>query len=110
MEETPRSGHTVGHGRTRPMYEEFLSTGLGLAMAAMSNVASRRPVLSRLYIFPLAGAAGFGAGRLLSEFNERRIMDREIAIWDYVHRHPDDFPEIAPKKYKEVLDPWVPIR
>jgi len=87
-----------------------VSTGIALFMAGLSNVSARRPLFSRVYIYPLAAAAGFGVGRVLSDFNERRLVERELAIWDYVHRHPEDFPEISPKKYKEVLDPWVPIR
>jgi hypothetical protein len=92
------------------MYEEFLCSGIGFAFAGLSNYTSRRPLFSRVYIYPLAAAVGFGAGRVLSDFNERRIVERELAIWDYVHRHPEDFPEISPKKYKDLLDPWVPIR
>jgi NADH-ubiquinone oxidoreductase subunit b14.5b (NDUFC2) len=42
----------------------------------------------------LYGAVGFGIGTVLKQFNEKRIAERELAIWDYVQRHPEDFPEL----------------
>jgi len=96
--------------RTRPLYEEIICAGLGAMMAGAANLATKRPLFSRIYIYPIAATLGFGAGRVLSDINEKRLADRELALWDYVHRHPDDFPEITPKKYKEVLEPWHPIR
>jgi len=96
--------------RTRPPYEEILCSLFATGTALVMNILSRRPILSRIYIYPLAAGIGFGAGRLLSDVNEKRYADRELAIWDYVHRHPEDFPEITPKKYKEILEPWHPIR
>lgn len=96
--------------RSRPMYEELGSTVIALAVAAYYNVGNRRPLFSRVYIYPLAAALGFAVGRVLSDINEKRIADRELAIWEYVRRHPEDFPEIAPKKYKDVLQTWHPIR
>jgi len=81
-----------------------------MGIAAMSNVLQLTPVLSRIYIYPLAAIIGFGIGRVISDVNTQRIANRELAIWDYVHRHPEDFPELTPKKYKEILEPWHPIR
>jgi len=97
-------------GRSRPMYEEMICSGMAVVIAGVKNVAAKKPLFSRIYVYPIAAALGFGVGRLISDVNEKRWADRELAIWDYVHRHPEDFPEITPKKYKEVLEPWHPIR
>ena len=100
-------------GRTssaRQPYEEVVCTLLAVGFAAFSNFYTRRPLFSRLYLYPIYGSLGYVAGRVMHDVNNKRIADRELAIWDYVRRHPEDFPEIKPKKYKEVLESWVPIR
>jgi len=95
---------------SRPPIEELSCTGIGIFMVGLSNYWNRKPLLSRIYIYPLAAVVGFGIGRAISDVNGQRIANRELAIWDYVHRHPEDFPELTPKKYKEILEPWQPIR
>jgi len=93
-----------------PPYEEVIVSSLGMVTVAISNIMNKRPLLARIYMYPIAGVIGFAIGRVLYDFNEKRIVDRELAIWDYVRRHPEDFPELTPKKYKDVLQPWSPIR
>ena len=48
-----------------------------------------------LPLYALYGGVGFGAGQLLKQFNLKRIAERDLAIWDYVNRHPEDFTEIS---------------
>lgn len=91
-------------------WEELYVTGLGVLTAGLSNFMTRRPVLSRLYIYPLYAAGGYGIGHLLHKWNHKRVAERDLAIWDYVQRHPEDFPELSPKKFKNVLEEWHPIR
>jgi len=93
-----------------PAYEEGICTSLGLLSALAANLLNKRPLFARVYMYPLLGGIGFVIGRFIGDFNEKRIVDRELAIWDYVRRHPEDFPELTPKKYKDVLEPWYPIR
>jgi len=93
-----------------PPYEEVICTSLGLLTIAAGNVINKRPLFARVYLYPLVGGLGYMIGQVIGDFNEKRIVDRELAIWDYVRRHPDDFPELTPKKYKDVLEPWHPVR
>jgi len=91
-------------------WEETYLTGVAVIAAGLSNFVTKRPLLSRLYIYPLYGAGGYGLGHIVSKWNHKRIAERELAIWDYVQQHPEDFPELSPKKFKDVLEEWHPIR
>ena len=95
---------------SRSPYEEIYFTACGALTAALSNLITRRPILSRLYLYPLYAAGGYGVGRIVSQWNTRRIAERELAIWDYVRQHPEDFPELTPKKFKDILEDWHPAR
>ena len=99
-----------GFATDRRPVEEVVFTSLGVLFAAFSNYVTRRPILSRVYMYPVFGGIGFVLGRVTHDINTKRIADRELAIWDYVRRHPEDFPEIHPKKFKEVLQSWHPVR
>ena len=53
-----------------------------------------------LHLFAIYGAIGYGVGREFGKFNQRRLLDREEAIWDYVERHPEDFPELCEQQFQ----------
>jgi hypothetical protein len=40
------------------------------------------------------------------------MLEKELSIWDYVRRHPEDFPEVFEKRrqYKEIFQSWRPLR
>ena len=40
-------------------------------------------------------AVGIGLGYAVRSKKEQRILDKEYMIWDYVKRHPEDFPELS---------------
>lgn len=47
-----------------------------------------------------------------TKYYENYTYKNEMIIWDYVKRHPEDFPEVfnEPKKFKHVLKSWTPSR
>jgi len=46
-------------------------------------------------MFAILGGVGYGAGLLLKQFKTKRVAERDLALWDYVRRHPEDFPELS---------------
>lgn len=98
----------------RPISEHFAEiygTGLLLGTGVLSNVAQRYPPFSRLPTLAFMGVVGYFLGYGCKQFAIRRKAEEDLAIWDYVAQHPEDFPELErPKKYKDVLLPWNPLR
>jgi len=82
----------------------------GCGTVYLLNWASRKPKFARLPLYAVAAAIGAGLGQAVYVLSQKQSIDRQLAVWDYVHRHQEDFPEIKPKKYKEILEPWHPIR
>jgi len=76
----------------------------------MANGFQRRPLLSRPIILAPFTIAGYFAGSFLTKRNYEKNLAREIYIQDYIRLHPEDFPEADPKKYKDILVDWHPIR
>ncbi|KAH9510029.1 hypothetical protein Btru_044865 [Bulinus truncatus] len=58
----------------------------------------------------LVALLGLYPGRKANEFMEKRRNMRVLIIEDYISKHPEDFPLANPKKYKDLLQPWVPVR
>uniref|UniRef100_A0A023FR02 Putative mitochondrial electron transport nadh to ubiquinone n=1 Tax=Amblyomma cajennense TaxID=34607 RepID=A0A023FR02_AMBCJ len=83
---------------------------LGGIAACASNRFLRKPTFSGLQkhisCMILGGAAGAGFLRFL----EYRSQERDAALRHYVMLHPEDFPEPERKKYRDVLETWLPIR
>ena len=58
------------------------------------------PNLITTYISPaypkyaIGIAMGFGVGHFIHKFKVQRIAEREVYLFDYVNKHPEDFPEI----------------
>jgi len=43
------------------------------------------------------GVVGFFLGHWVKVFTVNRRADEDVALWDYVAKHPQDFPEIERK-------------
>ena len=56
-------------------------------------------MFSGLHLYAIYGGLGFGGGQLLKQYNVKRIAERDLALWDYVNRHPEDFPEIRMSQF-----------
>ncbi|ESN93728.1 hypothetical protein HELRODRAFT_180594 [Helobdella robusta] len=89
---------------------ELTFAALGGTIVALLNMAAKRPLYAQVYRYPVGMLFGYGAGSIFHEYNYRRLLTKEAIIWDYVEKHPEHFPDVKPKKYKDILDVWHPIR
>uniref|UniRef100_A0A6M2E2G8 Putative mitochondrial electron transport nadh to ubiquinone n=1 Tax=Amblyomma tuberculatum TaxID=48802 RepID=A0A6M2E2G8_9ACAR len=83
---------------------------LGGIAACLSNRYLMKPVFSGLQkhisSMILCGAGGAGFHR----FSEYQSQERDAALRHYIMLHPEDFPEPERRKYRDVLETWLPIR
>ncbi|KAH8025403.1 hypothetical protein HPB51_007715 [Rhipicephalus microplus] len=57
------------------------------------------------------GAALYVAlGESAMRYADHRSMERDAILRRYILLHPEDFPEPERKKYRDVLEPWIPVR
>lgn len=95
----------------REYFPELYGAGMLIGAGVASNVTQNYPAISRLPTLAFMGVAGYFLGYVCKQWGIRRRADEDLAVWDYVANHPEDFPEIErPKKYKDVLLPWQPLR
>ncbi|KAG5886428.1 hypothetical protein JTB14_035720 [Gonioctena quinquepunctata] len=82
----------------------------GFLGVIVANYATRRPVFSGIqkHIGVAAGAAGIG--KIIDDYRNQYLADRDAVLRHYVQLHPEDFLVHEPKKFKDVLEPWIPIR
>ena len=50
---------------------------------------------SGIYRYPAFAAGGWFLGGVVYTWHHKRVVEHEMAIWDYVERHPEDFPELS---------------
>jgi len=74
------------------------------------NFARKRPLRAGQPLHALAFVGGMFAGNEAEKFSDSRRSAKVIVIEDYISKHPEDFPLVTPKKYKDVLVPWTPLR
>ena len=81
-------------------------------MVLMRNMYLRRPYFSARPIYGAAIVGGVLFGSWWRKFRENRMLEKELSVWDYVRRHPEDFPEVFEKRrqYKEIFQSWRPLR
>ncbi|RNA11785.1 NADH dehydrogenase [ubiquinone] 1 subunit C2 [Brachionus plicatilis] len=85
---------------------------IGFGGASLFNFWRRRPALTSIQLHLVSSLAVAGLAKLgYAKFEDYRTQ-RELVVWDYVKKHPQDFPEVfnPPKKYKDLLLSWKPVR
>ncbi|CAF0859969.1 unnamed protein product [Didymodactylos carnosus] len=81
-------------------------------MVGTRNQWLRRPWWSARPLHITAIVGGVIIGHYWKKYRAKQLLQRELIIWDYIRRHPEDFPEVfhRKKKYKEIFQPWSPLR
>ncbi|XP_013780916.1 NADH dehydrogenase [ubiquinone] 1 subunit C2-like [Limulus polyphemus] len=84
--------------------------GVGVATVVITNIVSRRPAISGIQKHIISLGTGAVLGEMFYNRQKRITAERDAVIRHYIQLHPEDFPELEPKKYKEIFEPWLPIR
>ncbi|KAK6172624.1 hypothetical protein SNE40_016241 [Patella caerulea] len=90
-------------------YSLFFGT-LGVGAAIVYNISRSRPGHSSIYLHIGLGALGYYTGDALNRYKQRAINQRMVVLQDYMARHPEDFVGQESKKFKDVFQPWTPVR
>ncbi|XP_074651309.1 NADH dehydrogenase [ubiquinone] 1 subunit C2-like [Tubulanus polymorphus] len=89
---------------------DLIIGAMGFGAVSLMNVIARKPVYTAFYKHILATGVGYGIGTVMNNQVDRWAKEKELVILDYISKHPEDFEEPPPKKYKDVFDTWHPIR
>ncbi|EZA58886.1 hypothetical protein DMN91_010522 [Ooceraea biroi] len=84
--------------------------GLGSAAVAASNHMLNLPLNAGLHKYAAAVVIGYGIAQLVNKVVDNHKAERDTRLRDYIIRHPELFPEPERVKYKEILQPWIPLR
>ncbi|GFS18675.1 NADH dehydrogenase [ubiquinone] 1 subunit C2 [Elysia marginata] len=91
------------------LYQGTIGAAL-VSLSVLHNYHTRRPPNAMLLKHVAALATGFYLGKQVDKLVEDRRNLRVRVIEDYIAQHPEDFPVREPKKYKDVLLKWYPVR
>ncbi|RUS81550.1 hypothetical protein EGW08_010680 [Elysia chlorotica] len=87
------------------------SVGAAMLFASiLHNFHTKRPPSALLVKHFAAAAVGYFGGTQVEKLVEDRRNLRVRVIEDYIALHPEDFPVAEPKKYKDLLLKWYPVR
>ncbi|CAH1776847.1 unnamed protein product, partial [Owenia fusiformis] len=92
-----------------PTIKELLYVATGVGLAAVVNRTQAKPFFSSIQRHIIGGTVGYAVSQVAANFEKKRLLQKDMLIQDYVRRHPEDFPDIK-VYFKEVLEPWTPIR
>nr|CAH7729246.1 unnamed protein product [Callosobruchus chinensis] len=83
---------------------------VGFFAVIIGNWASKRPVMSGIQKH-IAATLGLGAiGKFMDDYRDKNFAERDAVYRHYIQLHPEDFPPFERVKYKDLLEPWYPIR
>ncbi|XP_046355125.2 NADH dehydrogenase [ubiquinone] 1 subunit C2-like [Haliotis rufescens] len=91
-------------------FGEALCCAAGIGGACILNLTARKPMMTGIYKHAVLGVGGFYLGTAIDTWNNNKRREKLLILEDYVKQHPEDFPELEPKKYKDLLVPWSPVR
>ncbi|XP_075544702.1 NADH dehydrogenase (ubiquinone) B14.5 B subunit isoform X1 [Dermacentor variabilis] len=78
--------------------------------ACVSNYFMRKPIMSGIQRHISYMAVAVGLGELGCRYSDYQSRERDAILRRYILLHPEDFPEPERKKYRDVLEPWIPVR
>ncbi|KAI0984616.1 hypothetical protein GJ496_004560 [Pomphorhynchus laevis] len=94
-------------------FDRRLNTAIVLPMALVgANIYNKRPHFPFIPVYLALAVSGYFIGDFSDRYHKRKRLQDDLVVWDYVRRHPEDFPEVfeRPKTYGEVILPWNPAR
>ena len=100
----------IGHTPGVPSLDQVYGMGVGTMVWVVVNLGQKMPYLSRVPLGAALISGGYLCGNVLTNIKRDRQIRRDLVIMDYIQRHPEDFPELKPKKYRDLLLDWNPQR
>ncbi|KAH8023677.1 hypothetical protein HPB51_015173 [Rhipicephalus microplus] len=82
----------------------------GVLSACIANYFMRKPAFSGIQKHIFGAALYVALGESAMRYADHRSMERDAVLRRYILLHPEDFPEPERKKYRDVLEPWIPVR
>lgn len=83
---------------------------LGFGGFVFINYMMRRPLYSGIQRHIIGGIVGVAFGEGIHNFSNYLESRRDTILHHYMELHPEDFQPEEKKLYKDVLQPWYPIR
>ncbi|XP_023222548.1 NADH dehydrogenase [ubiquinone] 1 subunit C2-like [Centruroides sculpturatus] len=84
--------------------------GLCFGSMALHNYLAKRPLYSGIHRHIISGILGAGVGEGLNHYLDYKASRRDTVLIHYMELHPEDFQPEEKTFYKDVLQPWTPIR
>jgi len=99
---------------TRPTVSKIFTPAffgaVGFSMALVHNLLQRRPVMSGIQKHIALTALGVPVGLYAERRTDAKSARRDDVLIHYMKLHPERFPETERVQFKDVLQPWVPLR
>ncbi|KAJ8965238.1 hypothetical protein NQ317_006204 [Molorchus minor] len=73
---------------------------MGFVAVITANVATKRPIFSGIQRHILASAGLVGIGKLLDDYRNQILADRDAVLRHYIQLHPEDFPPFERKRFQ----------
>merc|ERR1712071_14348 len=83
---------------------------VGFSMALVHNLLQRRPVMSGIQKHIALTALCVPVGLYAERRTDAKSARRDDVLIHYMKLHPERFPETERVQFKDVLQPWVPLR
>ncbi|CAG5122963.1 unnamed protein product [Candidula unifasciata] len=90
--------------------ENYFGVGIFLGASLLHNYLTKRPIGAAIPKHLASAVAGYLIGNEADKYLDNRRSQQVSVIEDYICRHPEDFPRVRAKKYKDILLPWIPVR
>ncbi|XP_056647369.1 NADH dehydrogenase [ubiquinone] 1 subunit C2 [Diorhabda carinulata] len=83
---------------------------MGFVSVIVANYMARKPVFSGVQKHIGAVVICSGIGKVVDDYRNKYLADKDAVLRHYIQLHPEEFPPFERKQFKDVLEPWYPIR
>ncbi|ESO93841.1 hypothetical protein LOTGIDRAFT_228603 [Lottia gigantea] len=85
---------------------------LAISKEVMSKAKPSRKYLTPIVLAKLAigGAVGYASAITFEKLYCKHFKQRILIVEQYIKSHPEQFVQQEPKKFKDIVLPWIPYR
>ncbi|XP_072376169.1 NADH dehydrogenase [ubiquinone] 1 subunit C2 [Diabrotica undecimpunctata] len=92
------------------VWNPLILGAMGFVSVIIANYGTRKPLFSGIQKHILVAGVCGGIGKIVDDYRNKYLADRDAVLRHYIELHPEDFPPFERKQYKDVFDAWIPIR